>query len=97
MRYYWKVDRYGIECVTIDEGSVEADSLVEAKNKVDAEVDTQDWGEWRESTIQLDNGQPTRLSDLKPPTPCFIRETSQFGKPHELTMWTSPSVKEQNV
>ena len=92
LQYHWKVDKYGIERVSIDEGVIDADSLDEAKSKADAQANAQDWGEWQMDTIQLDNGDPLRLSDLTPPIPCFIKKTNQFGKPHELTVWAETSI-----
>ena len=82
MRYKWKLERYGIECVVVKDGTVCADSLQEAQDKVSRVLDVYN-DSWRESEIQLDERNQLCLD---PPVKCWIKEYT-LGKPFVLTMW----------
>ena len=80
MKFRWKLKRYGIECVTVGNGVIDADNLQEAQAILDKLFT---WGTWEQGEIQLDDRNKLCLDA---PVTCYIKEIT-IDKPYELVMW----------
>ena len=90
MKFEWKLDRWAIECVTVRDGEVDANSLEEAQEKICRMCrwlghEISDWSDWEETTIDL---HPYWNALCKPPLhQAWEKEGQLAGKGGTLTMW----------
>lgn len=80
-KYNWIHFRWGVERVKIEDGSIVAKSLKEAKRKIIKDLGIYDWGSWVKDTIVTDDFSAR----------CVTIEKIVSGKNETISLWKDGS------
>lgn len=81
-KYNFKVEKFGIEKVVVEEGFILAEDIESAKSSVIV-TQIRKTSEWSESKMFIEN----EINNKCVMIPCWIKSDIHQGKLHTLTLW----------